>query len=261
VGGGGKASCFHRSSCEAPDFKALFEYVLHGFNKEQLALMAVISRRIWLRHNSWVFEGIFAHPDSVMKESISAQDDYRRCMKSGPTGADDRTIPCNRHSRWLPPPDQLIKVNWDASINEDQGWVGLGIVARDRNGFVLGAKSVTKELVAEPSIAEAIGALCAMHFCQEAGFFDVWFEGDAASMVKKINSSPPFLSKIGHFIESIHAELVNFRAAKFSFIPRECNEAAHNLAKEAKRNKIEQYWLEECPLSILNIVTREQLCP
>jgi len=54
---------------------------------------------------------------------------------------------------------------------------------------------------------------------------------------------------------------VNFRAAKFSFSPRECNEAAHNLAKEATRNKIERYWLEECPFSILDIVTREQMCP
>jgi ribonuclease HI len=218
--------------------------------------MAVISRRIWLRRNSWVFEGVFAHPDNVMNDSISAQDDYRRCMKSSQTSA-DRTIPCNRQSWWLPPPDGFIKVNWDASVNENQGWVGLGIVARDNNGFVLGAKSVTKEMVAEPSIAEAMGALCAMQFCQEAGFFDVLFEGGAASVVKEINSSPPFLSKIGHFIESIHAELVNFRATKVSSIPRDCNEAAHNLAKEATRNKIEQCWIEECPSSILNFVTRE----
>jgi len=118
-------------------------------------------------------------------------------MNPGPTDADDRIMQRKRHSRWLPPPDGHVKVNWDAFINEDKGWVGLGIVARDCKGFVLGAKSITKEFVAEPNIAEAMGALCTMHFCQQAGFLDVWFDGDAASVVKEINSSPPFLSKIG----------------------------------------------------------------
>lgn len=38
------------------------------------------------------------------------------------------------------------------------------------------------------------------------------------------------------------------------------NEVAHTLAKEATRNKIEHNWIGEYPLSILNIVTREQHC-
>jgi hypothetical protein len=51
------------------------------FNKEELALIAVVSRRIWLRRNSLVFEGTFAHPDSVLKDAILAQAEYRRCNK------------------------------------------------------------------------------------------------------------------------------------------------------------------------------------
>jgi hypothetical protein len=91
-------------------------------------------------------------------------------------------------------------------------------------------------------------------------FFDVLFEGDVNTVVKEINSAPPFffLSKIGYFIETIHDEMQSFRLAKFSFTPRECNMAAHTLAKEATRNKVEQIWLEDFLLSILSIVTREQ---
>jgi ribonuclease HI len=84
-----------------------------------------------------------------------------------------------------------------------------------------------------------MAALCAMNFCKEAGFFEVLFEGDATQVVKEINSAPPFLSKIGHFIKSIHSEMSWFRSVVFSFIPRECNTAAHTLAKEATRQKIE----------------------
>jgi hypothetical protein len=67
-------------------------------------------------------------------------------MKISPTGAQDQTIPCNRLSRWIRPPNGLIKVNWDASINASQGWVRLGIVARDKNGFVLEPKVLQKSL-------------------------------------------------------------------------------------------------------------------
>jgi hypothetical protein len=42
------------------------------------------------------------------------------------------------------------------------------MVARDSNGEVLGARGVTKELMADPSTTEAMAALCAMHFCKEA---------------------------------------------------------------------------------------------
>jgi hypothetical protein len=52
-----------------------------------------------------------------------------------------------------------------------------------------------------------------------------------------------------------------FRSVVFSFIPRECNTAAHTLAKEATRQKIEMNWIEDFPMSIKSIVTREQHGP
>jgi len=87
------------------------------------------------------------------------------------------------------------------------------------------------------------------------------FEGDANAVVKEINSAPPFLSKIGKFIETIHDEMQSFRLAKFSFTPRKCNMVAHTLVKEATCNKVEQIWLKDFPLSILSVVTKEQHCP
>jgi hypothetical protein len=84
-----------------------------------------------------------------------------------------------------------------------------------------------------------MGALYAVQFCKEIGFFYVLFEGDANTVVKEINLAPHFfLSKFGHFIETIHDEMQSFKLAKFSFTPRECNMAAHTLANEATRNKV-----------------------
>jgi len=261
-GGGGEASCFQKCHCAGTDFKNLFAYCMGRFNKKELALMAVVSRRIWPRRNSLVFEGTFAHPDSVLKDAVSAQVEYRRCNKQEQSLLLEGGIPpCNRHNQWTPPQNGVIKLNWDASINSKKGWNGLGMVARDSNGEVLGARSTTKEPMADPSTAEVMAALCAMQFCKEAGFFEVIFEGDAARVIKEINSTPPFLSKIGHFIECIHSEMSWFKYVVFSFIPRESNTAAHTLAKEPTRQKIEMNWIEDFPLSIRSIVTRVQHGP
>jgi len=120
-----------KCSCSAPDFKALFEYVMNRFTKEQLALMAVICRRIWLRRNSLIVEGTFLHPNTLMIKAINAQDEYRRCMSTEFRIEEGRTSCCDRQSRWKHPPEGIYKCNWDAYVNVTKGWVGLGIVVRD----------------------------------------------------------------------------------------------------------------------------------
>jgi hypothetical protein len=70
------------------------------------------------------------------------------------------------------------------------------------------------------------------------GLFYVILEGDAKQVLQAINSNPPFLSKFGHFIESIHHEKINFRSVDFSFIPREGNAVARALATEASKQKV-----------------------
>jgi ribonuclease HI len=175
----------------------------------------------------------------VFAEAEKSLIEYKRCQFKVPgVMLDEVTVPCNRNVKWQPPSQGLIKVNWDASINKNKGWIGMGMIARDSNGACLGAKNVTKDLLTDSATAEAMAALSAMYFCREVGFFEVILEGDAIQVLQAINSDPPFLSKFGHFIESIHHEKRNFKSVDFSFIPREGNAVAHALAAEASKQKV-----------------------
>lgn len=71
------------------------------------------------------------------------------------------------------PPYGLIKINWDVSVNQKKKkeQIGLGMIVKDNNGACLGARSETKELVADPAMAEAMATPSAMHFYKEASFF------------------------------------------------------------------------------------------
>jgi ribonuclease HI len=232
--------------------------------KEDLELMAVIARRIWLRRNAWVFEGRFDHPNTVYCEASRALQDYKRCNtkeKESPLSEGGEEAQSSRQTHWIPPPDGVIKVNWDAALNVAKGWIGQGIIARDSKGVCMGARSITQQMKTDPKTAEIMAALQAVQFSKEAGFWEVIFEGDATQVVKEILSDPPMFSKAGHFIESIQQERHFFRSTNFQAIPRDCNMAAHNLAKMASHNNIDLYWLEDTPVSVRNIVFRERPGP
>jgi len=257
---GSHLSAFQKCYCEGESFRALVEYCFGKMNKEDLELLAVLARRIWLRRNSLVFEGIFAHPDNVYNEGIISLGEFRRCKEKPGSDLSTRGS-SSRQPSWCPPPSGVFKINWDASLSVEQGRLGIGVIVRDCNGACMGARSVTKQVKVDPKTAEVIAALYAVQFSKEMGFLDAVFEGDAAQVVKDINSAPPYGSRVGHFLENIHSEKRNFRSVRFVFIPRECNAAAHVLAKEASSKTVDICWLEETPRSVRDIVLREYVCP
>jgi hypothetical protein len=100
--------------------------------------------------------------------------------------------------------------------------------------------------------------LKAVLFCKEVGFLQVIFEGVVSQVISNINSPPPHFSKAGHLTESVIRELEGFRKATFAHVPRELNEVAHTLAKEAVVHKIDDCWLEEVYECISSLVVREK---
>jgi hypothetical protein len=86
------------------------------------------------------------------------------------------------------------------------------------------------------------------------GFFDVIFEGDTAQVISDINSSPLYISRIGHFYDSIHVEKQFLRLCSFIFILREANFAVYSLTKEAACHKTNLCWQEDIPNNITSII-------
>jgi hypothetical protein len=125
--------------------------------------------------------------------------------------------------------------------------------------MVLGARCVSRCLLTDPLTAEAMAALFAVQFSIEVGFFDVVFEGDAQTVIKEIDSQPPHLSRIGHFIESIASVRQQCRNSNFVYVHRSINGAAHVLACEAAFSNVNETWLEDTPRSIAHIVTKESI--
>jgi ribonuclease HI len=251
---------FQKYSFMEDNFMQLMEYCIERFSSEDLDLMAVISRRIWLRRNHFIFDNIFTPPQTVFKESL---DDICRYNKKEEAfviyGGDSSSHLLLKG--WQPPPAGIIKVNWDASLLVNECHIGVEIVARDEHGNFLGARAITKKIVTTRNVAEAMAALEAILFCKQTGFFNVLLEGDAKQVVNDVNHGSLNLLTTGHFIEGIISEMQGFRSATLVYVDREANNVAHCLAKEASNKVVDLVWFEDIPHCILHALLGDSSCP
>jgi hypothetical protein len=101
---------FQKSSSMESSFLSLFEGFLGRFGSEELDFMAIVARRIWLRRNSVVFEGVFTSPFSVFSSASEALSDFRKCHQQvlAPQSQPASLMP-PQLKVWLPPPRGLLK--------------------------------------------------------------------------------------------------------------------------------------------------------
>jgi len=132
---------------------------------------------------------------------------------------------------WKPPPSGFLKANWDAAVKAQEGQIGVSIIVRDCEGYVLAARSTTFFLGIDPTMAEAWTALKAILFCKELGFFFyICFEGDSRQVVKECSTDLANMSRYDHILDGIKSGLQSFRSANIVHVKHEANSATHGLA-------------------------------
>ena len=96
----------------------------------------------------------------------------------------------------------------------------------------------------------------ALVFARDMGFFDLIIEGECKSLFWVLHSTPD-LSPTGLLFEDIRCLLLSFRVVNFISISSSCNRASQKLAKMACSHSLSEVWLEVCPSTILDIVSRD----
>jgi hypothetical protein len=128
-----------KSSYGGREFPQIFEDMLRRLTNEDLEMFAVVTRKIWLRRNELVHGGVFAHPTQVWKEAEEALQEFQRINKpSGQSSNDQQTT---KAETWKAPLMGIVKFNWDATLNQKNKTIGLGIIAWDHRGQFLIALS------------------------------------------------------------------------------------------------------------------------
>ncbi|XP_041001645.1 uncharacterized protein LOC121247346 [Juglans microcarpa x Juglans regia] len=172
-------------SCEREMFKLWSDWSTK-LAKDQLEIMVVVLRRVWLRRNGVVFENSFVDPSVFFNQVVECLLDFQQAQCRQGSGQ-SYGVQISKATRWKSPVGETIKVNWDAAWRVNDYRCGIGVVIRDSCGEVLASLCCPKQNVVDPVVAEIYALWRAMKFCEELKFSMVQLEGDALSVVQAVN--------------------------------------------------------------------------
>ena len=175
----------HKCSYLNTNFADIVEMLFNQLEEDQLQLFAVTSRLIWMRRNKWVFDGEFQPPAVVMKLAYEQLNAYKDVELSLQVHSPTTQIPVIQ--QWTKPLYGVIKLNWDAVVNEERQMVGVGVIGRDHNGHICLAFTACRRFITDPTSAEALAAWTLADICVRLGFTDKILEGDALEVVQALN--------------------------------------------------------------------------
>lgn len=151
----------------------------------------------------------------------------------------------------------MIKLNADATVNED-GWIGLGVVARDQMGAVL--FSAVRRVCATwaPQIAEAKALAMAARLARRYGVENCILESDCEGLIARLVRGTSFLADLDVVLADILSLCSSCHSINWTHVRREGNFVAHHLAKLFPFG-IEQVWENHCPTEISPYVLMDTL--
>ncbi|KAE8661323.1 hypothetical protein F3Y22_tig00113726pilonHSYRG00216 [Hibiscus syriacus] len=115
------------------------------------------------------------------------------------------------------------------------------------NRIVYGASRRWVQRTTSVFLAEAIDALHAVFFAVDLSFVDIIVESDSKSVIEKLRSLEPNLSKISAIVNEIKGHAACLRSCPFRSTHHSGNTMAHALAAETSLGTRDLLWVEEAP--------------
>lgn len=157
--------------------------------------------------------------------------------------------------KWQVPDVDTIKVNFEPALDLDGGRIGIGVIARNNSGDIVLVKAGLAYARGDAERAEAMAALEAVQVARAHGVWQrIVFEGDAQTIVRALEGELQRRGDIQLYIDDVISLCSSFNWCKFNFCYRNCNEAAHRIAKWALASDCERVWVDEGPSWLQNVV-------
>ncbi|XP_021746413.1 uncharacterized protein LOC110712260 [Chenopodium quinoa] len=184
---------------------------------------------IWFRRNKWVFENVWDSDEALLLRHSRIVADFGEYSEKIYGDTSPPSEPVGRPV-WVPPPLGSVKVNVDAAISED-GWVGLGAIARDDRGRVLFSAVSRSRAWWEPLVAECKAALFGIKKAREKNMGNIILEADSLLLVSKLKKGSSSLAAVDGILEDIVSACTDFSSIIWCHVKREGNFVAHHLAR------------------------------
>jgi ribonuclease HI len=210
----------------------VFDFMARATDRERMVLTVVIWH-LWLTRNGVKNGDPLRHPHSVAEQCKAYIEMIElHLFKPAPS---TRREASSSVPRWSPPPEGMVHIFVDAALFPPSRRMGIGVVIRNHNGDCSAACSELVEEVTTPEIAEALALRRALSLAGAEGFDKLIVASDCLSLVQRVNSSEIDRSQVGVVVQDIKAIASGFSSVSFTHIYRQCNVAAHTLARSAEQ--------------------------
>jgi hypothetical protein len=188
----------------------------------------------------------------VVKSSLEAFEEANATIGT------ERRLPSNGSVSRKKPPLGVLKINWDAALQQETKNMGVGVVIRDDSGAFVAAISKIVPYIVDPLTAETVAVWHAAQLVCEMGYQHVLLERDSLSVISALKKEGHCGIGCGQLIS--YTKLILSRLANHSFqhVKKDANKAAHCMAKFALSQLLDKVWVEDYPLIIQHIVLAEQ---
>ncbi|XP_074297655.1 uncharacterized protein LOC141628404 [Silene latifolia] len=155
-------------------------------------------------------------------------------------------------SVWSPPRAGFIKIITDAYMAGDES-VGLGAVARDKDGRILwlGYWQVGAEWSVE--VAEAKAAMFGLDIAKERGLSNIVLKCDALNLVRAVRDKNIARTPVGLCVEDLCTLLSFFESSKCCHVKRGGNIVAHCVARISERVGVATVLVTDFPQGVLSL--------
>ena len=157
-------------------------------------------------------------------------------------------------TRWSPPQVGFVKINFDGAVFSNANSSGVGAVIRNHNGVVMASCAEKLNQAYKAEEIEALAALKALQLAFDLGFQNAILEGDSLGLIKALQADDNNLSPLGLLVEDVKLVASNFVSLSYSYIKRNGNSIAHNLAKHAISIPDFQVWMEDVPSHVVSFL-------
>ncbi|XP_039011790.1 uncharacterized protein LOC120140858 [Hibiscus syriacus] len=208
---------------------------------------------VWNNRNSFVHDTKFQLSWILVSTAKAIHHEYLCTM------ALDRMHenPFIQHNRWLPPPPDVIKINFDGAFDSNRHLASIGVVARDHNGLVQRGLAQVSGSCVDPAFDEFFALLASLRLANEKGWLDVQFESESQILVNKITRDSDDISILGIFIQEARVAFQANPRFHISYINRECNHLAHALASWTSCSVSALFFDSVCPDIIASVISND----
>lgn len=156
--------------------------------------------------------------------------------------------------QWKPPEEGWAKINTDGALQLHVRKGGVGLVARDFRGEVLGAVGAPLADFSDPLIVETVAMFMGLQWAARKGWKRVVFESDCAVLITALrNPSTKFHMEVGDILDSCALLFAQFDTLSFAHIKRQGNATADALARWVVHGVQTTEWGSTLPYRFRNL--------